>query len=50
MSINEMLFYGGIVVMAVAAVGAVVAGVILGLSGKRLKAKQEEEFGKKRHG
>lgn len=46
---SELLFYGGIAVMAAAAVAAVVAAVILRASGKRLRARLEEEFGPKRH-
>lgn len=46
---SELLFYGGIAVMAAALLAAVVAAVILRISGKRLQARLEEEFGPKRH-
>ena len=49
MTSGTLLFYGGIIGMALAAVGAVTAAVILRLSGKRLKGQLEEEFGKKKH-
>lgn len=45
---NVMLI-AGIVLMGVAAVVGLVAGVIFLLSGKRLRARLEQEFGKKRH-
>ncbi len=44
----ELLFYGGIVIMAAAALGGVVALFVLRLSGKRLNARLEKEYGKKR--
>lgn len=47
LSANEMLFYGGIAVMALAAVGAVIAAAGFSISGRRLRKKLEEEFGKR---
>ncbi len=44
----ELLFYGGIAAMTVAAIGGAVALVALRLSGKRLNARLEKEYGKKR--
>lgn len=49
MSGSELLLYIGIAVMAVAALGGLVSAAALRLSGKRLKARLEEEFGKRRH-
>lgn len=46
---SEMLFYGGIALMAAAVAAGVVAFTILRISGKRLKARLEAEYGKKRH-
>jgi len=47
---SEVLFYGGIAIMVCSAVGGIVAGVLLRVSGKRLRGIQDKEFGKKRHG
>lgn len=46
---SELLFYGGIVLMALAAAAAVAAAVVLHLSGRRLGTHLEQEYGKKRH-
>jgi len=46
---SELLFYGGIACIATAVVLAVAAAVVLHITGKRLKHKLEEEYGKKRH-
>lgn len=46
---EDMLFYGGIVLMCAAAAGAAVSAIILRVCGKRLRAKLEAEFGKKRN-
>lgn len=43
------MFVAGITLIGVAAAGALIAGVIFTLSGKRLRARLEREFGKKRH-
>lgn len=45
----DILVAIGVVLMVVAAVGAVVAGVLFIFSGKRLRVRLEREFGKKRH-
>jgi len=45
----ELLFYGGIAAMAAAAVGGAAALIVLRLWGKRLNARLEKEYGKKRH-
>lgn len=44
----ELLFYGGMVLMAVSAAAAAAAAVIFRVSGKRLKARLEAEYGKAR--
>lgn len=46
---SELLLYAGVAVMAGAALCGLVSAVVLRLSGKRLKARLEEEFGKRRH-
>lgn len=46
---GELLFYGGIALMALSAAAAVAAVAILRLSRKRLSARLEREYGKKRH-
>ncbi len=45
MEFGGLLFYGGIAAMAAAAVGAVVAAVLLHMAKKRLKHRLDEEFG-----
>lgn len=45
----HVLFYGGIALMATAAAGAAAAIVVLRISGKRLRRRLEDEFGRKRH-
>lgn len=49
MTDGTLLFYGGIIGMALAAIGAIAAAVILRFSGKRLNGQLEKEFGKKKH-
>ena len=46
---SEVLFYGGLGVMAAAALLAVAATAVLHLTGKRLRNRLEEEFGPRRH-
>lgn len=46
---GELLLMIGLSVMALAAIGAVIAGVLLHTSGKRLKKRLETEYGAKRH-
>nr|WP_302664921.1 hypothetical protein [uncultured Agathobaculum sp.] len=46
---SEGLFYIGLILMGIAVVGAIVSIVIFTVSGKRLKAKLEEEYGRKKH-
>ena len=45
----HVLFYGGIALMVTAALGAVASAAVLRISGKRLRKRLEEEFGRKRH-
>ena len=49
LSASQLLFYGGIGVMALTVLAAVLAGVAFTLSGRRLRRKLEEEYGEKRH-
>ena len=49
MTSGELLLYGGAALMVIAAVGALVAVVLFAVSKKRLQARLNEEFGKKRH-
>lgn len=42
------IFIAGVALMAAAAVGGIAALAAFRISGKRLRAKLEEEFGKKR--
>lgn len=44
---TECLFYGGIIGMSGAAIGAVLAILFFAIRSKRLHARLEEEFGKK---
>jgi len=44
---GETLFRLGVAIMAAAAVGGIVAAVVLRLSGKHLKEQLNAEFGKK---
>lgn len=46
LSDSEMLFYGGIVMMVVCAVLAVLRVVLFVVAGRKLKRKLEEEYGK----
>ena len=46
---SELLFYGGIALMAAAVVIGTVTFVFLHISGKRLKTRLDAEYGKKRH-
>lgn len=46
---GDLLFYSGIAIMAISAVGATVAIILFSLSKKRLQAQLEQEYGKKRN-
>ena len=49
LGVSELLFYGGIGIMILAAAGGITAAVLLMVSGKNLKKQLDQEFGKKRH-
>ena len=46
---GDVLLFIGIALMVLAVVGAIAAAVVLRLSGKRLRARMETEYGKRRH-
>lgn len=46
---SELLFYGGIALMAGSVIIGAVVLVILRVSGKRLRMRLEAEYGEKRH-
>lgn len=48
LSVSQLLFYGGMAVMALSALGGIAASVIFAVSGRRLRRNLEEEYGKKR--
>lgn len=43
---SELLFYGGIAVMAGAVAAALLCAVLFAVTGRRLKRKLEEEYGR----
>lgn len=43
---SELFLYGGIAMMAAAAVAAIVFGTVFVVKGRKLKEKLEEEYGK----
>lgn len=43
---SELLFYGGLAAMGAAAAGALLCIVIFRVSGRKLKKKLEQEYGK----
>jgi hypothetical protein len=45
---GEMLFYGGLAALALTLIAAAVVAVVLGVSGARIRARLDEEYGKKR--
>lgn len=46
---GNVLFYGGLALMAVAAAGGLVTVLLLSIRKKRLDRQLEEEYGKKPH-
>lgn len=48
LSSSEIIFYGGITVMAATCVLAVICIIVFTLTGKRLKERLEQEYGKPR--
>ena len=49
MDTSQLLLWGGAAVRAASALAGLAAAVILRLTGKRLRRRLEEEFGKRRH-
>lgn len=45
---SNVLLLVGTALIALSVIGAIVSAVVLRISGRRLRAKLEEEFGKKR--
>lgn len=43
---SELFLYGGITIMVVSALAALVMGVMFAMKGKTLRKKLEEEYGK----
>lgn len=46
LSISQLLFYGGIAVTAGAVIAMAVCGAVFAVTGRKLKAALEEEYGK----
>ncbi len=46
MSGSELLFYGGIAMMITAAAASLPVGAVLVFTGRRLRRKMEQEYGK----
>ena len=46
LSVSELLFYGGLVIMAAAVLAMVICTVIFTFAGRKLKRKLEQEYGK----
>ncbi len=46
---GEMFFYGGVTVMAASLLMIIAAIIIFRITGKRIKARLEAEFGKEKH-
>lgn len=49
MDTSQLLLWGGAAVMAASVLAGLASAVILRLTGKRLRRRLEEEFGKRRH-
>lgn len=49
LSESELLFYGGIVIMAAAGLLAAVSAAVFTVTGKKIRKKLEQEYGKARH-
>ena len=49
MDTSQLLLWGGAAVMGASVLAGRAAAVILRLTGKRLRRRLEEEFGKRRH-
>ena len=46
LSVSELLFYGGLVIMAAAVLAMVICTLIFTFTGRKLKRKLEQEYGK----
>ena len=46
LSVSNFLFYGGLAIMAAAAAAMVICAVIFTVTGRKLKRKLEQEYGK----
>ena len=46
--LSEWLFYGGILIMAIAAILPVIAAIVLAVSRKRLQERMDAEYRKRR--
>ncbi len=46
---NELLFYGGITLMCMSMLAAVIAVTAFSISGKHIKTRLEAEYGKPKH-
>jgi hypothetical protein len=47
LTIGNILFYGGLCGLALTLVAAAISAVVLGIGGVRLRARLDEEYGKK---
>ena len=43
---SELLFYGGILIMAIAVIVMIISLIIFHITGRRIKKRLEEEYGK----
>lgn len=46
LSVSEWFFYGGLAIMGASVAAAIVSTIVLVHSGRRLKTKLEQEYGK----
>lgn len=46
---TQVLFYGGLALLAAGAVGSVAAVILFHISGRKLQKKLNSEYGNKRH-
>lgn len=46
LSSSEMIFYGGIAVMAAALAGSILCSILFHTAGRKLEQKLEQEYGK----
>ena len=48
MDFNQLMYYGGIALLALGFIGGVLAALLLSLAGRRLRRPLETEYGKPR--